>query len=157
VVRPRRLWERWGGRYGDGVEPQHPEAAVEPVPGDDIGDVPDGAGRPRRRRRRGRTLAWLAGFAVFALGVALAFDTPWGTTFLATVVAAVILRTGFFFLQSFASPPPPPPEPGKLRKVKLTYRCDVCGAEIRMTQAASEDPEPPRHCMDEMRLITPVD
>jgi hypothetical protein len=139
------------------VEPQHPDAAVEPVDGVDPLDGHEGGERPRRRRRRGRSVVWLIGFAVFALGVSLAFETPWFATFVATLVAAIILRAGFFFLQSFATPPPPPPDPGTLRKVKLVFRCDVCGAEIRMTQAPTEDPEPPRHCMDEMRLVTPVE
>jgi hypothetical protein len=41
--------------------------------------------------------------------------------------------------------------------VKITYRCDVCGAEVRMTVAPTEEPDPPRHCQDDMRLVTPVD
>ena len=45
----------------------------------------------------------------------------------------------------------------ELRKVKLVYRCAVCGTEVRMTMANDEVPDPPRHCMDEMELVTPVD
>ena len=33
------------------------------------------------------------------------------------------------------------------------YRCDICGAELRMTLANDEQPEPPRHCMEEMVLL----
>ena len=69
----------------------------------------------------------------------------------------VILRIGWFFLQQFATPPPPPPDEGQLRKVKLTYRCSICGAEVRMTAAATEDPEPPRHCLEDMDLVAPID
>jgi len=69
----------------------------------------------------------------------------------------VILRAGWFFLQSFATPPPPPPEPGRMRKVKLVYRCSICGAEVRMTAAPSEEPEAPRHCMEDMELEAPTD
>ncbi len=72
---------------------------------------------------------------------------------LAVLLGLVIMRIGWFFLAQFATPPPPPPDPGTLRRVRLTYRCEVCGAEVRMTSAASEDPEPPRHCMEEMELI----
>ena len=50
---------------------------------------------------------------------------------------------------------PPPPDPGTLRKVKLVYRCSLCGTEVRMTAALEENPEPPRHCMEDMDLITP--
>jgi hypothetical protein len=36
----------------------------------------------------------------------------------------------------------------------MTFQCAVCGAEVRMTAAATEDPEPPRHCLEEMRVVT---
>ena len=75
----------------------------------------------------------------------------------AVLLGVVIVRPGWFFLQSFAPPPPEPPAPGTIRKVKLVYRCQVCGAEVRMTAAPSEDPEPPRHCMDDMELVAPID
>jgi DNA-directed RNA polymerase subunit RPC12/RpoP len=42
---------------------------------------------------------------------------------------------------------------GELRKVKLQYRCSLCGTEVRMTVATEEHPDPPRHCMDEMELV----
>ena len=114
------------------------------------------ATRPRASRWV-RLLVWLAVFAVLALGVSLALDTPLLTTLAAVLLGVVIVRTGWFFLQSFATPPPEPPEPGTIRKVKLVYRCQVCGAEVRMTAAPSEDPEPPRHCMDDMELVAPID
>lgn len=101
-----------------------------------------------------RWLAWLAVVGVTAVGVGLVADTPLLGTFAALLLGAVILRAGWFLLQSFATPPPPPPEPGTLRKVRLTYRCPSCGAEMRMTMAATEDPEPPRHCMEEMELVS---
>jgi DNA-directed RNA polymerase subunit RPC12/RpoP len=44
-----------------------------------------------------------------------------------------------------------------MRKVNLRYRCSVCGSEVRMTSATADLPEAPRHCMDEMDLVTPVD
>ena len=36
------------------------------------------------------------------------------------------------------------------------YRCAICGAEVRMTIAPDEDPEPPRHCLEDMDLVAPV-
>ena len=114
------------------------------------------ATRPRASRWVG-LLVWLAVLAVLALGVSLVLDTPLLTTLAAVLLGVVIVRTGWFFLQSFATPPPEPPEPGTIRKVKLVYRCQVCGAEVRMTAAPSEDPEPPRHCMDDMELVAPID
>lgn len=75
----------------------------------------------------------------------------------AVLVGLLILRIGWFFLAQLATPPPPPPDPGTLRRVRLTYRCPNCSSEVRMTSAASEDPEPPRHCMEEMELIASED
>lgn len=76
---------------------------------------------------------------------------------LALLLAAVILATGLWVLRAIAQPPPEPPSAGELRKVKLAYRCGVCGAEVNMTVAPEEDPAPPRHCMEEMDLVTPVE
>lgn len=84
-------------------------------------------------------------------------DTGPVATVFALLLGLVIFRTGWFFLQQFATPPPPPPDPGTLRKVKLVYRCPNCGTEVRMTSAITEDPEPPRHCMDDMELVSPID
>ena len=72
-------------------------------------------------------------------------------------VALLIIRVGIAVLGGMTRPVPEPPPPGELRKVKLVYRCSTCGTEVRMTSAVHEDPEPPRHCMDEMDLLTPVD
>jgi len=72
----------------------------------------------------------------------------------AVLVAYVILRIGMFILRSIATPPPTPDE-GELRKVNLRYRCSICGAEVKMTQATEELPEPPRHCMEDMDLVAP--
>jgi hypothetical protein len=44
-----------------------------------------------------------------------------------------------------------------MRKVKLTFRCEICGTEVRMTAAPDQDPEPPRHCQEDMTMVTPVD
>jgi hypothetical protein len=71
----------------------------------------------------------------------------------AIVAVYVIFRLGLAVLKSFAQPVPEPPPPGEMRRVKLRYRCASCGMEIRIDRALSEDPEPPRHCMEEMELV----
>ena len=71
----------------------------------------------------------------------------------AIAIAFLIIKIGVFILKSLATPPAEPPPPGELRKVKLLYRCELCGAEVRMTAAAEENPEPPRHCMEDMEPI----
>ena len=68
-----------------------------------------------------------------------------------------LVYPGIAMARSVATPLPPPPDPGTLRKVKLTYRCGMCGTEVRMTAALEEDPEPPRHCQDDMDLVAPID
>jgi hypothetical protein len=84
-----------------------------------------------------------------------------GASPVAVVVAVVagwlILKAGFAVMSSLATPLPAPPPPGELRKVRLVYRCSLCGTEVRMTSANDEMPEPPRHCMEDMELVTPVD
>jgi len=66
------------------------------------------------------------------------------------VVAFLVLGIGVRVIAFvFRAGPPAVPE-GAMRKVNMHYRCGVCGAEVRLTLAASEAPEPPRHCMEEM-------
>jgi hypothetical protein len=79
------------------------------------------------------------------------------TIVIAIVLFAVILRVGFGMLRALARPLPEPPPPGELRKVKLLYRCSLCGTEVRMTTANDQQPEPPRHCMEDMELTLPAD
>lgn len=84
---------------------------------------------------------------------------PWSLfdTVVAVVAAYVILRIGMRMLGGFARPIPPPPDPGELRKVRLTYECSICATTVRMTMANDEVPDPPRHCMEDMDLVTPID
>jgi hypothetical protein len=70
---------------------------------------------------------------------------------------ALLLRVGMAVLGSLARPVPEPPPAGELRKVRLAYRCSICGTEVRMTAANEAMPDPPRHCQDDMDLVTPVD
>ncbi len=72
---------------------------------------------------------------------------------MAIAVAMVLLRMGLAVLRTLATPLPEPPPAGELRKVKLQYRCSLCGTEVRMTVATNESPDPPRHCMDDMELM----
>jgi hypothetical protein len=76
---------------------------------------------------------------------------------LAVIFFVVVMRVGVALLSSLGTPTPPPPPPGELRKVKLQYWCSICGTEIRMTLAVDQDPDPPRHCQEDMVLLTPAD
>ena len=75
----------------------------------------------------------------------------------AVVVGFLIIRIGLAMLRGLATPLPEPPPAGELRKVKIMYRCSICGAEVRMTIAPHEDPEPPRHCQEDMDLVAPLE
>lgn len=68
-----------------------------------------------------------------------------------------IMRSGMKLLGGFSQPMAEPPPPGEMRKVKIMYRCDICGSEVRMTSAPDEDPPAPRHCLEDMTLVTPVE
>ncbi len=75
----------------------------------------------------------------------------------AVAAGYLILRIGLGMLRGLGRPLPEPPPPGELRKVKLTYRCSICGTEVRMTTANDQVPEPPRHCLEDMDLVTPIE
>lgn len=76
---------------------------------------------------------------------------------IAVLVAWAIWRAGLAIIRGLATPPPEPPPEGELRKVKIVFRCSICGAEVRMTAAPSDDPVPPRHCLEDMDLVAPID
>jgi hypothetical protein len=75
---------------------------------------------------------------------------------LAVILFVVVLRVGIGMIRAIGSPLPPPPPPGELRRVNLRYRCTICGAEVRMTSAPDELPEPPRHCLEDMEPVAPA-
>jgi hypothetical protein len=97
--------------------------------------------------------------AVLVLGAAvlIALGKPWFAVLVAALVAYGMLRLGMMMLGSMARPVPEPPPAGELRKVKILYRCSICGTEVRMTIAPHQEPEAPRHCLEDMDLVTPVD
>lgn len=105
----------------------------------------------RRRKWAMRALVLVIG------GVLLARGEPLWRTAIAVVLGYIIISAGLAVLGAFARPLPEPPPPGELRRVKLQYRCSTCGAELRMTLANDRLPAPPRHCSDEMDLVTAME
>ena len=65
-----------------------------------------------------------------------------------------IWRVGLGMLRSMTAPLPPPPPAGEMRRINVRYRCSVCGVELKLTLAPDENPPPPRHCMEEMVLVS---
>jgi hypothetical protein len=76
---------------------------------------------------------------------------------IAAIAVFMLFKIGFAMLGGLAQPVPEPPPAGELRKVKITYRCSICGTEVRMTVANDAMPDPPRHCLEDMDLVTPVE
>jgi len=76
---------------------------------------------------------------------------------IAVIAGLVMLKIGLAMLRGLAQPIPEPPPAGELRKVKISYRCSLCGSEVRMTIAPDEDPQAPRHCLEDMDLVAPVE
>lgn len=96
---------------------------------------------------------WLAA----TVGVWVLGDRGVAASAAAALAGVGIFSVGLAMIRGLAQPTPEPPDPGELRKVKLTYRCELCGVELRMTMAPQEDPDPPRHCQEPMTLVTPLD
>jgi hypothetical protein len=75
---------------------------------------------------------------------------------IAVLAGWLIAKVGYAALAGLGQPVPEPPPPGELRKVRITYRCSICGTEVRMTAANDEVPDPPRHCQEDMDLVAPL-
>jgi hypothetical protein len=100
-------------------------------------------------------------YLVFALAlggaVLIGLSKPPFQVVVAMLAIYGLIRLGTMALGGLARPVPEPPPPGELRKVKIQYRCTLCGAEVRMTVAPDEEPAPPRHCQEDMDLVAPVE
>ena len=68
-----------------------------------------------------------------------------------------IWKVGLGILRSMTSSLPPPPPSGEMRRINVRYRCSVCGMELKLTLAPDQDPPPPKHCLEEMQFVAPVD
>ncbi len=73
------------------------------------------------------------------------------------LIGYFLWKTGIGMLRSMTTPLPPPPPAGEMRRINVRYRCDVCGLEIRLMLAPDEDPPPPRHCLEDMIMMVPIE
>jgi hypothetical protein len=69
------------------------------------------------------------------------------------VGAVTIYVIGAALLRKFKIEPEPEPDPSELRPVEVEFRCTVCGTTVVMTAAPGDDPEPPRHCREDMARV----
>jgi len=75
---------------------------------------------------------------------------------IAVVVGLCVLWFGIKILRALGAPRPEPLPAGEMRKVNLRFACQICGTTVRMTAAPDEEPEPPRHCLEDMVLVAPT-
>jgi hypothetical protein len=73
------------------------------------------------------------------------------------VLMVVIWKVGMALLRSMTTSLPPPPPSGEMRRINVRYRCSTCGLELKMMLAPDEDPPPPRHCLEDMDLVAPIE
>lgn len=107
----------------------------------------------RRRPKHPLLLFFIALGGAILVGL----GNSWFAVLIACCFVYGILRIGIMMVGGLARPVPEPPPSGELRKVKIVYRCSICGTEVRMTVARDEEPEPPRHCLEDMDLVAPVE
>lgn len=73
------------------------------------------------------------------------------------VIMVVVWRVGIGMLRGMTTSLPPPPPAGEMRRINVRYRCSVCGVELRMVMAPDQDPPAPRHCLEDMDLVAPIE
>lgn len=106
--------------------------------------------------RMPRTRWIVVGALIVAVG-AVVSDVGIGSLIVAVLAGGLIFKVGLAMLGGMSQPLPEPPPAGELRKVRIEFRCSICGSEVRMTVANDEMPEPPKHCLEEMDLVAPVE
>lgn len=100
---------------------------------------------------------WIAvGAAIVVVGVLFTDSSAWAMV-VAVLAGGLIFKFGLAMLGGMSQMLPEPPPPGELRKVKIEFRCSICGSEVRMTTANDEMPDPPKHCLEEMDLVAPIE
>ncbi len=73
-------------------------------------------------------------------------------------IGLALYLSGAAVIAKFKIPPPPEPDPTDLREVEYHFQCSVCGAEVTMTATPnSSDLEAPRHCREDMVLVSGPD
>lgn len=73
------------------------------------------------------------------------------------VIMVVVWRVGIGMLRGMTTSLPPPPPAGEMRRINVRYRCSVCGVELRMVMAPDQNPPAPRHCLEDMDLVAPIE
>ena len=144
------------------MDDSHPQSAFEPITdfpesvdaNDELvhrGASAHDSSVQLRRRNIIRVFAVVCAVLLVAAGFGLVRSV------IAVVAGYALFMTGVKTIGAFARPIPEALPPGELRRVKLNYRCDICGTELRLTLANDQVPEPPKHCTEPMILTTDLE
>lgn len=72
------------------------------------------------------------------------------TVLIAAAIGIVIFALTVRAVRMIASGPPAEPDPDLVEDVEAEFYCTVCGMRLTVTQAQEGNPEPPRHCREDM-------
>jgi len=73
-----------------------------------------------------------------------------GAVLVAAAIGIVIVIGTVWTVRFIAHGPPPDPDLESIEEVEAHYVCSVCGMRLTVTHAQGGDPEPPKHCREEM-------
>ena len=69
---------------------------------------------------------------------------------IALAIGVVIWRVALWSVRLLATPVPDEPDPDEIIDVEATFLCSVCGMQLTVTYAQSDDVTAPRHCREDM-------
>jgi hypothetical protein len=72
------------------------------------------------------------------------------TVFVAAAIGLAIFLLTVRVVAMIATGPPAEPDLDAVEEVEESYLCTVCGMQLTVTYAQGGDPEPPRHCREDM-------
>ena len=73
---------------------------------------------------------------------------------IAVAIGLGILLLGRWGVKLLAAGGPPDIDPDSVVDVEIRYECIVCGMRLTVTQAQDEELVAPRHCHEEMVLVS---
>ena len=72
----------------------------------------------------------------------------------AIAIGVAIIAVTLWIVRLLPIPQPDDPDPDSVKEIAVDYRCIVCGMRLTITHAQDENPEPPRHCREDMVEIS---
>ncbi len=72
---------------------------------------------------------------------------------IAIAIGVAIIAMTLWVVRLLLIPQPADPDPDAVKEVAVDYRCVVCGLRLTITHAQQDEPEPPRHCREDMTEV----